>query len=88
MPEIQHTFTAGKMNKDLDERLIPKGEYIEAQNVHISESEDSDVGAIENVLGNIIAYNTAQAFPNDSQASVIGYCNDYKNKRIKNIRIL
>ena len=82
MAIIKNTFLKGKMNKDLDERLIPKGEYIEAQNVHISESEDSDVGAIENVLGNVIAYNTAQAFPNDSQASVIGYCNDYKNKRI------
>ena len=33
MPEIQHTFTAGKMNKDLDERLLPNGQYRDAINV-------------------------------------------------------
>ena len=27
MPEIKHQFTGGKMNKDLDERLVPNGEY-------------------------------------------------------------
>ena len=39
------------MNLDLDERLIPKGEYRKAQNILITNSEDSDVGAIENVKG-------------------------------------
>lgn len=39
------------MNLDLDERLIPKGEYRKAQNILITNSEDSDVGAIENVRG-------------------------------------
>ena len=24
MPEIKNTFTSGRMNKDLDERLLPK----------------------------------------------------------------
>jgi len=40
------------MNKDLDERLIPNGEYRDALNIQVSTSEGSDVGAIENVLGN------------------------------------
>ena len=52
MAELKHTFTSGRMNKDLDERLIPNGEYIDAQNIQISSSEGSDVGAIESLLGN------------------------------------
>ena len=27
MPEIKHVFSQGKMNKDLDERLVPNGQY-------------------------------------------------------------
>jgi len=52
MPEIKHNFTSGKMNKDLDERLVPNGEYRDALNLQVSVSEGSDVGAIENILGN------------------------------------
>ena len=52
MPEIKRVFTSGKMNKDLDERLVPPGEYRDALNVQIASSEGSDIGAIENVLGN------------------------------------
>ena len=40
------------MNKDLDERLVPNGQYRDAMNVQISTSDSSDVGAIENILGN------------------------------------
>ena len=52
MPKLQHNFVQGKMNKDLDERLVPNGQYRDALNIQVSNSEDSDVGAIENVLGN------------------------------------
>ena len=52
MPEIKNTFTQGKMNKDLDERLVPNGQYRDAMNVQLSSSDSSDVGAIENILGN------------------------------------
>ena len=44
MPEIKNTFLAGKMNKDLDERLVPKGEYRDALNMQVSKSDGSDVG--------------------------------------------
>ena len=30
MAEFVHTFRQGKMNQDLDERLIPEGEYRDA----------------------------------------------------------
>ena len=46
MPEIKHQFTGGKMNKDLDERLVPNGEYRDAMNIQVSTSEGSDVGTV------------------------------------------
>ena len=51
MPELKHHFRAGKMNKDLDERLVPNGEYRDAQNMEISTSEGDDVGTMQNVRG-------------------------------------
>ena len=52
MPKLAHNFVQGKMNKDLDERLVPNGQYRDALNIQVAASEGSDVGAIENVLGN------------------------------------
>ena len=54
MPEIKHHFRAGRMNKDLDERLVPNGEYRDAQNIEIITSEGSDIGSIQNSLGNTL----------------------------------
>jgi hypothetical protein len=52
MAEVKNSFLASKMNKDLDDRLIPNGEYRDARNISIGRSEDDDIGALENVLGN------------------------------------
>ena len=52
MAQTKHTFVESKMNKDLDDRLLSGGQYRNAINVAVSKSEDSDVGALENVLGN------------------------------------
>ena len=52
MPEMKKQFTRGKMNKDLDERLVPNGEYRDAMNIQVATSEDSDVATVQNVLGN------------------------------------
>jgi hypothetical protein len=52
MPEIKNNFTGGKMNKDLDERLMPNGQYRDALNVEVSTSEGSNVGTVQNILGN------------------------------------
>ena len=54
MADIKHHFRAGRMNKDLDERLVPNGEYRDAQNIEIVTSEGSSVGSIQNVLGNTL----------------------------------
>ena len=52
MAEIKTTFIKGRMNKDLDERLLPKGEYRDARNVEVSTSEGSNVGTVQNIVGN------------------------------------
>ena len=52
MPELIHTFTGGKMNKDLDERLVPNGEYRDALNLEIASSDTSQVGTFQNLKGN------------------------------------
>ena len=52
MPEVVRTFQLGKMNTDLDERLVPNGEYRDALNVQVSSSNTSDEGAVENIEGN------------------------------------
>jgi hypothetical protein len=52
MADLQRTFLAGRMNKDLDERLIPDGEYRDAVNITIDTSEGSSIGAVQNAFGN------------------------------------
>jgi len=52
MPKVTNTFIKSKLNKDLDARLIPNGEYRDAVNVQVSRSEGDSVGSLENVLGN------------------------------------
>lgn len=53
MAEFIHTFTAGKMNKDLDDRLVPNGQYRDALNLNLANSDASDVGALQNVPGTL-----------------------------------
>ncbi len=52
MAKVQNTFLKSKMNKDLDARILPNGEYRDAQNAQISKSESANVGNLENILGN------------------------------------
>ena len=52
MANVQNSFIKSKLNKDLDARLVPNGEYRDARNVQVSRSEGSNVGSLENVLGN------------------------------------
>ena len=56
--EIKNTFLKSKMNKDLDDRILPNGEYRNALNISVGRSEDNDVGALENVIGNSLITNT------------------------------
>jgi hypothetical protein len=58
--ELKKTFIAGKMNKDLDERLVPDGEFIDALNVTIDTTSGSNIGAVSNSLGNTLVTNIQQ----------------------------
>jgi len=78
MPEIKNTFLKSKMNKDLDDRLIPNGEYRDAQNLQISRSQGSSVGEFENVLGNTEAVDLLTG----DGAEVIGQFTSEKNNKI------
>jgi hypothetical protein len=79
MPEIKNQFTSGKMNKDLDERLVPNGEYRDAMNIQVSTSEGSDVGTIQNILGNSIV--PGQGFIPEG-AYCVGSIADEKNDKL------
>ena len=82
MPEIKHNFTGGKMNKDLDERLVPNGEYRDAMNIEVLTSEGSDVGTAQNILGNkeieIKQKGSQNQFQMPEDSKVIGSISDEK----------
>ena len=52
MAEVKNAFIKSKMNQDLDDRLLPSGEYRKGINVQVSRSEGADVGTLQNVRGN------------------------------------
>ena len=52
MANTSRNFIKGRMNKSLDERLIPNGEYVDALNVRLGSTEDSEIGSVENSKGN------------------------------------
>ena len=53
MAELKRNFLRGRMNKDLDERLVSNGEYRDASNIEVSTSEGSAVGTVQNIKGNL-----------------------------------
>ena len=77
MPEIKRLFNASRMNRDKDDRLVQPGEYREALNINVSKSEGSDMGAVENILGNKEIVSTSI-----SGAKVIGSLRDNGNEKI------
>ena len=79
MPEIKNTFLAGKMNKSLDDRIIPQGEYRDALNVQVTKAEGSDVGVIHNIEGNEIAHTSLSL---GAGYETIGSFFDEKDNRI------
>ena len=80
MPNINKTFTKGRMNLDLDDRIIPNGEYREALNVQVSTSDNSDVGSVQNILGNTLRNAGISSMPTD--AFCVGQIADEKNNKL------
>lgn len=58
--ELTQVFTGG-LNMDVDPRMLPPGDYPYAMNCLVGSSENSNVGDVENVLGNVIANYTSRA---------------------------
>ena len=83
MAQVTNNFLKGKMNKDLDARLLQPGEYRNAVNAQVSKSEGPNVGALENVLGNalLIDWNTYlnDGTVRDLNLKSIGYLTDEIN---------
>ena len=77
MAEIKRTFSASKMNKDIDERLVPPGEYRDALNVEVNTSEESNVGTVQTILGNTAL---TSIFPANSMC--VGSIADSKTDKI------
>ena len=50
--DTQVNFIKGKMNKSVDERLVPPGQYIDGQNIRLGSTETTEIGAVENSKGN------------------------------------
>jgi uncharacterized protein (TIGR02145 family) len=81
MAESKNNFLKSKMNKDMDNRLVPEGEYRDALNLNTSRSEGSNVGTVENILGNSLAY-LNKIYGGDDQVITIGVLSDERNNRI------
>jgi hypothetical protein len=83
MANLTRNFVAGKMNKTFDERVVPAGEYIDALNVRMGSTEESEVGALENTKGNLplttLMYE-GQVLSNDARC--IGAFQDGANETI------
>jgi len=77
MAETTRNFIAGRMNKSVDERLLPNGEYIDALNIRLGSTEESEVGSVENSRGNQqLTALEHEGVPLSSQAKCIGAYED------------
>ena len=79
MGEVKNAFIKSKMNKDLDARLLPSGEYRNAINAQVSKSESSGVGSLENVLGNSIVVDFFTETGVNDLVSIGGLANELNN---------
>ena len=89
MAKTQRNLVLGRMNKSLDERLLRNGEYVDALNVRLGSTEDSEVGSVENAKGNtqltelyFIDPNTNTNVPLSSEARAIGVYEDGANETL------
>ena len=84
MANLTRNFIAGKMNKTVDERLVPNGEYVDALNVRMGSTEQSEIGVIENAKGNskLTTLKYINGTPLSANAKCIGAIDDSANETI------
>ena len=77
------TFIKGKMNKSVDERLVPDGEYVDALNIRVGNTETTEIGAVENTKGNVqLTTLTYQGSALSNDAKCIGAYDDGANDTV------
>ena len=88
MAKSKRNFIKGRMNKSLDERLVPNGEYVDAMNVRLGSTEESEVGSVESTKGNELltsinlgVFNTIE-YDLSNDAKCIGAFEDGANETI------
>ena len=85
MAQSKRTFNKAKLERDLDDRIVPQGTYRDALNISVDTSEDANVGVIENMKGNELIANqnilglSSSSNPN---AKVIGSYSHPEEKKI------
>jgi len=83
---IIRSFVKGRMNKAIDERLLPEGEYVDGQNVRLGSTEDTEIGSVENAKGNeqltTLTYIDAANTPLSTSTKCIGAYEDSSNNTL------
>jgi len=84
MANVTRNFIAGRMNKVVDQRLVPDGEYIDAMNVRMGSTEDSEIGVVENTKGNssLTSLSYTDGTPLSTSARCIGAIQDSARETI------
>ena len=83
MAEVKNSFLSSKMNKDLDDRLIPNSEYRDALNIEVGKSETNNIGVLQNVYGNAeVLNNLGLPYETNPNIETIGIFMDNQNNRI------
>lgn len=84
MANLQRNFIAGRMNKSLEQRLLPNGEYTNAVNVRLGSTEQSEIGSVENSKGNtkLTEITYFNGTPLSSNAKCIGAFEDSANETL------
>jgi hypothetical protein len=84
MGNFTRNFLAGRMNKVVDQRLLPESEYVDAMNIRMGSTEKSEVGVITNTKGNLpltqLSY--IDGTPLSPNARCIGAIDDSANETI------
>lgn len=84
MGNFTRNFLSGRMNKVVDQRLLPEGEYVDAMNVRMGSTEKAEVGVITNTKGNspLTALAYIDGTPLSTDARCIGAIEDSANETI------
>ena len=84
MGNFTRNFLSGRMNKVVDQRLLPESEYVDAMNIRMGSTEKAEVGVVTNTKGNspltILTY--IDGTPLSTDARCIGAIEDSANETI------